>query len=75
MRQASVEHPDRPHHLVRQESIHDAEAESSYLSPHVEGRIFILTEEVIQTFLYTINVFRLFKLSAFMFRFLNSVYS
>ncbi|PVD21258.1 hypothetical protein C0Q70_19429 [Pomacea canaliculata] len=45
VRQASVEHPDRPHHLVRQESIHDAEAESSYLSPHVEGRIFILTEE------------------------------
>ena len=46
MKQASIDNPDKPRRLVRQESIHDAEAESSFLCPRVEGRIFILSDEV-----------------------------
>lgn len=45
MRRASLEHPDQPRRLVRQMSIHDAEIESTFLSPQVEGRIYLINEE------------------------------
>ncbi|GFS14998.1 5'-Nucleotidase [Elysia marginata] len=39
------EEEDTPKRLVRQESIHCLEMEQSFLSPKIDGRIYILTEE------------------------------
>lgn len=47
VRQASIQHTNMPHPLVRQMSVHDAEDEQSHLAPKVEGRIFLLDDKVI----------------------------
>lgn len=41
-----IESSSKPRKLIRQESIHGLENEQNLLSPRVEGRIYILTEEV-----------------------------
>ncbi|KAK7498038.1 hypothetical protein BaRGS_00010626 [Batillaria attramentaria] len=48
VRQASIDETGSPRRLSRvqrQESIHDAEEEFSFLCPRVEGRIYILSQE------------------------------
>ncbi|XP_059158773.1 mannosylglucosyl-3-phosphoglycerate phosphatase-like [Physella acuta] len=40
-----IECSTKPRKLIRQESIHGLENEQNFLSPRVEGRIYILTEE------------------------------
>ncbi|XP_005099801.1 mannosylglucosyl-3-phosphoglycerate phosphatase [Aplysia californica] len=47
LKQISVPEPERRDslRLVRQESIHGLEQEQNFLSPRVEGRIYILSEE------------------------------
>ncbi|KAL5021091.1 hypothetical protein ScPMuIL_000246 [Solemya velum] len=45
VRQASIQHTNMPHPLVRQMSVHDAEDEQSHLAPKVEGRIFLLDDK------------------------------
>lgn len=47
VRQMSVDANSKRHaKLIRQESIQGLEAEQNLLAPNVEGRIYILTEEV-----------------------------
>ncbi|KAL3859708.1 hypothetical protein ACJMK2_009913 [Sinanodonta woodiana] len=45
VRQASVDHLNLSHALVRQMSVHNVEEEQCYLAPTVEGRIFLLDDE------------------------------
>ncbi|KAL8575905.1 hypothetical protein ACOMHN_027303 [Nucella lapillus] len=54
VRQQSQENLQKPRRLVRQESVHDAEAESSFLCPHVEGRIFITSDESVKAMAETV---------------------
>ncbi|KAK7114887.1 mannosylglucosyl-3-phosphoglycerate phosphatase-like [Littorina saxatilis] len=46
VKQECINHPEKTRRLVRQESLHVAEAETCFLSPHVEGRMYIISEEV-----------------------------
>ncbi|XP_067652872.1 mannosylglucosyl-3-phosphoglycerate phosphatase-like [Haliotis asinina] len=51
VRQASMDQVDKPYPLVRQQSIHEAEAEQCYLAPKVDGRIFQYNDEKLKLML------------------------
>lgn len=46
VRQASMDQVHKPYTLVRQQSIHEAEAEQCYLAPKIDQRIFQYNDEV-----------------------------